>query len=226
MNSLERTARIVGLLILALTLIAPFGMLIVPAQILVAGDASATANNVRASQDLLRAGIASDAIVFLIEIILTVMIFVLLKPVNKTLSLVAAFARLAMTIIQGLNVLNYFMVLSLVGGAGYLTVFSTPQLDALVLFFFELRDSVAFVWGLFFALHLLVSGYLVYQSGFIHKVVGLLLAVAGLCYAVQDFGNILFPQFNEILTTIGLFSMVELAFPLWLLIKGIEVKEQ
>lgn len=226
MNSLKRTARIVGLLILALVFIAPFGMLIVPAQLIVAGDAAATANNVRASQDLLRAGIASDAVVFLIEIVLTVMIYALLKPVNKMLSLVAAFARLAMTIVQGINLLNYFIVLSLVGGAGYLTVFTTPQLDALALLFLDLHESVMLVWGLFFALHLLVSGYLVYQSGYIHKVVGLLLAVAGLCYVVQGFGNILFPQFNEILTVIGLFSMVELAFPLWLLIKGIQVKEQ
>ncbi len=226
MNSLKPLARIVGLLILALAFIAPTGMMIIPAQLVVAGDAAATASNVRASQDLLRAGIASDAVVFLIEIVLTVMIYSLLKPVNKTLSLVAAFARLAMTIVQGVNLLNYFAVLSLVGGAGYLTGFTTPQLDSLTLLFFNLHESVALVWGLFFALHLLVSGYLVYQSGYIHKVIGLLLIVAGLCYVVQSFGNILLPQHQEVFSAIGLISMIELAFPLWLLIKGIKVKEQ
>jgi len=226
MNSLKPLARIVGLLILALAFIAPFGLMIVPAQLIVVGDAAATASNVRASQNLLRAGIASDAVVFLIEIVLTVMIYALLKPVNETLSLVAAFARLAMTIVQGVNLLNYFAILSLVGGAGYLAVFTTPQLDSLALLFFNLHESVALVWGLFFALHLLVSGYLVYQSGYIHKVVGLLLIVAGLCYATQSFGNILFPQHKDVLISIGLLSMVELAFPLWLLVKGVKIEER
>lgn len=226
LNSLKPLARVVGLLILALAFVAPFGMMIVPAQLVVVGDAAATASNVRASQDLLRAGIAGDALVFLIEIVLTVMIYALLKPVNETLSLVAAFARLAMTIVQGTNLLNYFVVLSLVGSAGYLAAFTTPQLDSLTLLFFNLHESVALVWGLFFALHLLISGYLVYQSGYIHKAVGILLIVAGLCYVTQSFGNILFPQYQKVSSTIGLFSMVELAFPLWLLIKGIEVKER
>jgi hypothetical protein len=226
MYSLNKVARMVGFLILALVLIAPFGMLIVPAQLVVTGDATATAGNIRASEGLLRAGIASDAVVFLIEIMLTVLIYTLLKPVNKTLSLIAAFARLAMTVVQGMNLLNYFMVLSLMSGADYLAVFSTPQLEALVLLFLDLHEAVALIWGLFFALHLLVSGYLVYQSGYIHKVVGILLMIAGLCYVTQSFGNVLFPQLKGMLTTIGLFSMVELAFPLWLLFKGVRTEKK
>ena len=150
----------------------------------------------------------------------------MLKPVNKTLSLIAAFARLAMTVVQGMNLLNYFMVLSLMSGADYLAVFSTPQLEALVLLFLDLHEAVALIWGLFFALHLLVSGYLVYQSGYIHKVVGILLMIAGLCYVTQSFGNVLFPQLKGMLTTIGLFSMVELAFPLWLLFKGVRTEKK
>lgn len=220
--NLNRIAKVTALLILALAFIAPFGMLIVPAQLVVPGEAVATASNVRASAGLLRAGMASDALVFLIEIVLTVLIYVLLKPVNETLSLIAAFARLAMTIVQGMNLLNYFLILSLVGGASYLTVFSTPQLDSLTLLFFEAHETVALIWGLFFALHLLVSGYLVYQSGYIHKVVGILLVIAGLCYLIQSFGNILLPQYQSAFAVVGLFSMAELAFPLWLLIKGVK----
>jgi hypothetical protein len=103
----------------------------------------------------------SDSVVFLIEVVLVVILYVLLKPVSKTLSLVAAFSRLAMAIVQGMNLLNYFAVLLLLSGADYLAVFEPGQLHALVLLFLNAHESVALIWGLFFGLHLLVLGYLV-----------------------------------------------------------------
>jgi hypothetical protein len=81
---------------------------------------------------------------------------------------------------------------------------------------------VALIWGLFFALHLAVLGALVYKSGYIPRVLGILLLVAALCYLLQSFGAILLPVYNEIWSTIGLVSMVEIAFPLWLVIKGVK----
>ncbi|MBN1217342.1 MAG: DUF4386 domain-containing protein [Anaerolineae bacterium] len=224
MNSLKQTARIVGILYLIITVFAPFSMMYVPSTLIAPGDAATTANNTLASEGLFRAGIASDAVVFLIEIVLTVMLYVLLKPVSKTLSLAAAFARLAMTVIQGINLLNYFMVLLLLSGADYLSGFEPNQLHALVLLFFNAHEYVAFIWGLFFGLHLLALGYLVYRSGYIPRILGVLLVVTSLCYLTQSFGNILCPTYKEIFTTIGFVAIIEIAFPVWLLIKG--VKEQ
>src|SRR3990170_9013290 len=109
MNSLKMTARIAGALILIISVFAPFGMLYVPSTLIAPGDATTTASNIMASEGLFRLGIVSDSVVFLIEIVLVVMLYVLLKPVSKTLSLVAAFARLAMAVIQGINLLNYFL---------------------------------------------------------------------------------------------------------------------
>ncbi|MCP4539164.1 MAG: DUF4386 domain-containing protein [Chloroflexi bacterium] len=222
MNSLTKTARIAGLLILIIIVFAPFGMMYVPSTLIVPGEATTTANNIVASEGLFRAGIASDSIVFMSEIVLVVVLYVLLKPVNKTLSLVAAFARLAMTIIQGINLLNHFTALVLLSGADYLTVFEPDQLHALVLLFLNVHDYVTHIWGLSFGLHLFVLGYLVFKSGYIPRIVGVLLLVASLCYLVQGFGNILFPQYKEIFATIGFLSMVEVAFPLWLMIKGVK----
>jgi len=74
-------------------------------------------------------------------------------------------------------------------------------------------------------IHILVLGYLVFKSGYIPKIVGVLLVVASLCYLLQSIGNILFPQYEEIFATIGFLSIVELAFPLWLLIKGVNVEQ-
>ncbi|MBW1789955.1 MAG: DUF4386 domain-containing protein [Deltaproteobacteria bacterium] len=221
-NSLKKTARIAGGLILIISVFAPFSMLYVPSTLIVPGDAATTANNIMASEGLFRAGIVSDSVVFLIEIVLTVILYVLLKPVSKTLSLVAAFSRLAMTIIQGINLLNHFTALLLLSGADYLTVFEADQLHALVLLFLDAHNYVALIWGLFFGLHLFVLGYLVFKSGYIPRIVGVLLIIASLCYLTQSFGNILLPKYKEIFAWVGLLSMIELAFPLWLLFKGVK----
>lgn len=221
MNPLNKTARIAGLLILIISVFAPFSMMYIPSNLIVPGDATTTANHIMASEQLFRAGIVSDSVVFLIEVVITVVLYVLLKPVSKTLSLVAAFSRLAMTIIQGVNLLNHLTALLLLSGADYLTVFGPDQLHALVLLFLNAHEYVVLIWGLFSGLHLLVLGYLVYRSGYLPRILGVFLVLASLCYLAQSTGNILFPKHEEILAWVGLLSMVELSFPLWLLIKGV-----
>jgi len=225
MNSIQKTARITGILILIMAVIAPFSMIYLPTTLIVPGDAATTAKQIKAAESLFRLGIVSDAIVFLIEIGLCALLYILLKPVSKTLSLVAAFARLAMTILQGINLLNHFFVLLLLSGAGYLTVFAPNQLQALVLLFLNAHEAVVLIWGLAFGLHLLLLGYLIYQSGYLPKIVGGLLMVAGLCYFTQDFGTLLLPQSKALFAAIGFLSALEIALPLWLLIKGVNVEQ-
>jgi hypothetical protein len=222
MKSLKKTARIAGVLILITAVFAIFSMQFVPSTLIVPGDAAATANNIMASEGLFRSSIASDSVIFLIEIGLVVLFYVLLKPVNKTLSLVAAFARLGMTIIQGINLLNKFAALLLLGGAGYLTVFEPDQLHALVLLFLNAHEFVVHIWGLFFGLHLFVLGYLVYKSGYIPRILGVLLVIIALNYLTQSFGNILLPKYEEIFALVGYVGYFELVWPLWLVIKGVK----
>jgi len=193
--------------------------------LIVPGDAATTANNIMASEGLFRIGIVSDSVIFLIEIGIVVVLYVLLKPVSKTLSLVAAFSRLAMTVIQGINLLNYSTALLLLSGADYLTVFEPDQLHALVLLFLNAHDSVVLIWGLFFGLHLLVLGYLVYKSGYIPRILGVLLVFAGLFHLTKAYGTMLLPTYEEIFALVGFLSIIETAFPLWLLIKGVNVEQ-
>jgi hypothetical protein len=222
MRSLKKTARIAGILILALTPFAFFSMMYVPSNLVVPGDAAATGANIMASEGLFRFGMISDSIVFLIEIVLIAVLYVLLRPVNRTVSLAAAFARLAMTIVQGINLLNYFSALQLLGGAAYLNVFDVQQLQALMLLFLNMQELTTHVWGLFFALHLVFIGYLVYKSGYIPGIIGIVLIVAAGCYFIQSWGIILLPAYESTFTVIGLVSIIELAFPLWLVIRGIK----
>jgi hypothetical protein len=220
-NSLKKTARIAGILILVITVFAPFSMMYVPNRIIVPGDAGATAGNLVAYEGLFRLGLVSDSIVFLIEIAIVVLLYVLLKPVSKTLSLIAAFSRLAMTVIQGINLINSFVALQLLSGAGYLNVFEPDQLHALVLLFLTVHESVVLVWGLFFSLHLFFLGCLVYKSGYIPRILGVVLVIAGVFYLVPHLGIFLFPKYEEIFSTISMISVIELALPIWLVIRGI-----
>ena len=117
-----RSAAVLYLLIAVLS-----GFVHVPGKLLVSGDATTTATNILANQGLFRLSIAFELIILLSEVILSVLLYVLLRPVSPTLSLVAAVSRLTMTTIHGINVLNNLIVLLIVSGAGYVTGFVPTQ---------------------------------------------------------------------------------------------------
>jgi hypothetical protein len=225
-NSVQATARIAAILYLVITVAAGVAHGNVPASLFVAGDATATASNIAANEGLLRlGGIGSELVILLSEIMLSVLLYVLLRPVNKTLSLLAAVARLAMTPIHGLNLLNYFFVLQLVGGAGYLAVFSPDQQQALALLFLD-AHHYGFELGIaFLSLHAFVLGYLIIKSGYVPRVLGVLFIVAAAGYLIDSFGQLLFANYGTVPPAFIANPIVigEFAFPLWLLIKGVNL---
>lgn len=226
MNSPKKIARFAGVLYLIIFIASPLAFIVGKGGLLVPGDATATAENIMTSESLFRIGIASETVVFLVEIIMAAIFYVLLKPVSPMLSLAAAFSRLAEAVVQAVNLLPSILVFLLVSGSGYLTVFEPEQRDALVMLSLNLYDYMTLVWGFFFGLHLLLLGYLVYKSAYFPPILGVLLALASLGYILQSYGAFLVPQYDAILDTVVLVLAVpgELAFTLWLLIKG--VKEQ
>ena len=99
------------------------------------------------------------------------------------------------------------------------------QWNAIVLLFMDVNAFVILIWGLVFGFHLLLLGYLVYKSGFWPRILGILLMIGSLGYLAQSYGHLLAPQYDELLATIVLAAIpLELAFTLWLLIKGIDVE--
>ena len=223
MKSVQRTARFAGILYLIITVAAIFAHFYVPSNIIVSGDAAATANNITTSETLFRVGgVGSELVVLLSEVILSVVLYVLLKPVNKTLSMLAAVSRLVMTTIHGLNLLNYFFAILLLSGAGYLSAFNTEQLHGLVMLFLE-AHSIGFTIGIaFLTLHVFILGYLILKSGYFPKVLGLLFIAAGVGYLVDSFALLLFSGYETTPTIIAIvIAFSEIAFPLWLLIKGV-----
>jgi hypothetical protein len=219
-------ARVAGALYLAIFVVAPFPFLIGRASLVVSGDARTTAQNIMGSEWLFRAGMAAESVVFLIEIVLAAILYVLLRPVSRPLSLAAAFARVAEAVVQAVNLLTSILVLLVLGGSGYLAVFERDQLDALAMLFLDANEFMVLVWGMFFGLHLMLLGYLVYRSGFWPRVLGILLLLASLGYLVQSYGHILAPRYDGTLSAAVVLLAVpgELAFAIWLLWKGVDVE--
>ena len=116
-------AKVAGVIWLMVAMLAPFGEFFVRQGLIVPGNVAATAEKIVASQLLFRAGFATDLVVFVIEVALAAVLYVLFRPVSRTLALVMAFARLAMVTILGLNLLNMFTALQLLTSPEYATAF-------------------------------------------------------------------------------------------------------
>jgi hypothetical protein len=91
--------------------------------------------------------------------------------------------------------------------------------------FMDSFSAMIFVWGFFFGFHLLLLGYLVYQSGFFPQIIGILLMLAGVGYLIQSFGMFVWPDLAGLYETIVMITAIpgELVFALYLLIKGLKV---
>lgn len=219
-------ARTAGFLYLILIVCGPFSMMYVPFTLVVPGDAAATADNIASSEWLFRLSLASDAIIFLTEIVLTAVLYLLFKPVSRIISLSAAFSRLAMAVIQGANLYFNLTALALLSGAGYLAAFETDQLHALALLFLNAHTYGAQIWGAFFGLHLVLIGYLLFKSGYFPRLLGALVASSGLGYLTNSFATFLSLDYGTIVTVIVVTAITvgELSFVFWLLFKGVNVK--
>jgi hypothetical protein len=224
MNSIQKNAKFAGVLYLLIAVFAGFVHFYVPGKLIASGDAGTTASNIMASQGLFRMSMGAELVILLSEVVLSVLLYVLLKPVNKTLSLVAAVSRLAMTTIHGVNLLNHFIVLLLLGGAGYLTIFQPNQLQALVTLFLDSYNYGYTIGIVFFTLHTFTLAYLIFKSGYFPKILGILFMIAAFGYLIDSFSHVLIPDYKTGPVYLALpIAIAEIAFPLWLLIKGINV---
>ena len=199
-----------------------FAEAFVRSRLIVPADAAATAANILAHRTLFRVGMAADLSTFLCAIPLTVILFALLRPVNKHVALVMLLFNLAQDAIGGMNALNTYRPLQLLGGADYLNVFSPEQLQAMALLALR-THSVGFGIALmFFGASCLALGYLIFKSGFFPGILGILMAIAGACYLTNGFLSILSPSLASILVLLPAF-VGELALALWLAVKGVDV---
>jgi hypothetical protein len=228
MNSLKRTARIAGFWYLLMALTGPIGLLYVPSKLIVPGDATATANNILASEALFRIGIVSNFICQLAFIFLVLALYRLLKGVNQQhASLMVALVLVAVPI-AFLNMLNPLAALLLLSGAGFLTAFEPNQLHALAMVFLDLQENGTMIAEIFWGLWLFPFGWLVIKSGFFPRILGVLLIMAGFGYVLHSLTFFLFPDYEAIVSSYAAVpeAVGELSMVLWLLIKGVNVQKR
>lgn len=226
MDSTKQIARHAGLLYFLSFLVAPIGLMYVPGKLFVSGNAVATANNIRASDWLLRLGIGSELVGQILAIFIILALYRLFKPVDERLALkMLVLGALVSVPIMFVNLLNYIAASILAGGADYLSTFTPAQLDSLTYLFMRLHGQGHVVASVFWGLWLFPFGMLVIRSGFIPKILGYLLYVAGVGYCLSASAILLFSQYKDLVTQIAMvmyFGEVPIIF--WLLIWGAREK--
>jgi uncharacterized protein DUF4386 len=212
-------ARIGGVLYLIIIVIGFSSEFFGREKLVASGDA-ATASNIVASESLWRISIAGDLILLVCAVALTMILYVLLRPVNKNLALLAVFFN----IVEAASKLGLFAALFLSGNADYLKAFQPHQLHALVKISLKLHDYGFGIDLVFFGFACLVYGYLLFRSGYFPRTLGVLMAIAGLSYLTNSFTLILAPAYSGRIFPILVLALVgELSLCLWLMVRGVNV---
>jgi hypothetical protein len=203
----QRTASLTAGLALALmTVIAAISVFGAIGTLVIRGDAAQTVQNITESQSLFRWGIAGLILVVILDIVVAVALLTLFRPVNRSISTVAAAFRLTYAAVYLVAIIQLVVALGLLGDPNA----AMRAIDA--------YDTIWHVGLILFGIHLLLIGFLAYRSDFMAKVFGILLVVAGLGYIADGFVLVLVPEPS---ISIGQFTFIgEVALIFWLLIKG------
>jgi hypothetical protein len=220
-------ARMGGILYLMIIVAGALGEIYIRGALIVSGDPVSTASNIMASQSLWRIGLTGDLMMHVFDVPLMLIFYVLLKPVNKNLALLALLFNLIQTAVLVANKLNLLMPLLLLGKAAYLKAIEPDQLYALAYLFVKLHEYGFGIGLIFFGFECLVLGYLIYRSGYLPTILGVLMAIAGLSYLINSFALLLAPAFAAIIVPAILLPALigETALCLWLLVRGVNAVE-
>lgn len=193
-------------------------------RLLIPTNIEQTVQNITAHGRLFFAAILCNLVTLVLDVVIAWALYVLLAPVNRSLSLLTAWFRLIYTAVALFGLLNLVTVLRLVKTPDYLTAFGSQQLHAQV---HLLLNSFRYDWSmglLIFGIHLCLLGYLIHRSSYIPKILGLLLFIVGLSWEISSLRPYLYPNAN--LGFIWNIGFGELIFPLWLVIRGWKIQEQ
>jgi hypothetical protein len=216
-------ARIGGVLYLFNILAGLFGEVLVRNNLIVAGDAASTVHKIMASNLLFRSGIAGDLLMHVSDVPIILIFYVLLKPVSKDLSLLAALFNLVQTAVLVANKLTLVVVVVFLGNTDYLKAFDSRQIQALANACLTLHEYGFSIGLVFFGFACLVIGYLMFKSEYFPKTLGVLQFIAGLCYLTNSFALLLAPALAaKMFPTVLLPAFIgELSTCLWLIVKGV-----
>ena len=201
--SKREAARVAGFGLIIIAIAGGFVFFALNSIVIVPGDAAAKAfNEIKANEWLFGIFIASVLVMITCNVVVVLALYVLLKPVNKVLALFMGIFRLINTILFAINMVFLFI---------------EPLLF----------NYIHMIGILFYALHILVLGYLIFKSGYIPKILGVLLIIGGaLGYLPESLTYFFFPNYAWIISPgLTVASIAEIALGLWLLLKADKISE-
>jgi hypothetical protein len=218
-------ARIGGVLYLVIIVLGAFAEGFVTNKLVVPGDAATTAHNITASPVLWHLSVAGDLIVALCAVPLLWIEYVLLRPVSKHLVLLAVLFNLVSLAVETISKLFLLVVVPTLGNADYLKAFEPQQLQILANLALKSHDIAFNIALIFFGCTCLVNGYLIFRSGYLPKLIGILMQLAGLSYLAACSAALFAPTFADLIIPAILVPPLigESSFCLWLLVKGVNM---
>ena len=223
---IARMARTAGFLYLIYIVITILADVVARSPLIVFGDAAATARNIMAAEWQFRIGVVGDLVSIVFFLLAAWALYVLLKPVNKDLALTFLLLNLGGVAVYSINLLNQFAAALLLSGADYLKVFQAEQLQALAMFFLNLHQNGYWIAQIFFGAWLFPLGYLVFKSGFLPRILGIVMMIHCVGWLLTTLQWFLFPGLAAITyLTYPLGFISEFGLTLWLVIKGVNVEQ-
>ena len=226
-TSLKNSARLAGVLYLLLAITGAYGIMYVPSKIIVRGDAVTTATNMLANELLFRTGIVSQLISVTIFLIMALVLYRVFKQVNEhQAKLMVAFVIVQVPIVFLIETFNMTAIMILKGDV--LKTLTSEQFPNGAMVFLKTHGYGIMLLETFWGLWLIPFGQLVYKSGFIPRILGVLLIIAGLGYTIDSLTFMLFPNYRDFtkLPAFTFSAIGEISTILWLLIKGVKSNEQ
>jgi hypothetical protein len=213
-TSIKTTARIAGLLYLVVIAGGLFAELAVRGRLIVHGDATATAVNILAHQQLYRWGFAVELFYCACNVPITLQFYKLFRIVDRDLTLLVVFFSLVGTAVEAVSLLAHIAPLVLLNSG------QNQRWAYLALQLFDYGFNIALV---FFGFYCVAMGRMIVRSGFLPKIIGWLLAFQGCCYLISSFSKLIAPAFVTTFFPVLMVSgLGEISFCLWLLVMGVD----
>ena len=222
----KKLGHITGVLYLVVIICAGFSQGVVRESVYVAGDAAVTAQNILSNTALFRWGLVTDLIAFTTDVAISILLYMLLKQINKPIALMmASFRLIAHPGVATANLLNHFAALKVLESPGLADQFTAAQLAEFSQYFMEAHHLGYILAGVTFGVHCLLLGYLLIKASESPQLLGILMVAACVGYLTESFGFILYPEYKTVFAWIvGLSAAVgEVSLCLWLVVKGARV---
>jgi len=227
MTSQKRLARIAGSLYLVVAVLGGFAELVVRADLVERGNPAATAQNIRTSATLFRLGFVADLVQATFFLFTAMALYLLLRHVDTLVAQAMVVLVAVAVAIICLNLLHQLTALSIATGDDYRSTFGPVGSDRLTMLFVDMHHDGYLIAQMFFGLWLVPLGYLVVRSGFLPKVLGVLLALGGVAYVVDLLARFLAPDVGEAISPYVLVPVYsEVVFVAYLLVKGVREPER